>query len=67
MTSHVQFDLAESRPGPVLKTIWDNLTAREAAGDPLAGHIRRCGLWCVWLCQVWLCCVWLCCVRLCCV
>ncbi|KAL4424008.1 hypothetical protein ABPG75_001309 [Micractinium tetrahymenae] len=35
------FDLAESRPAPVLRTIWDNLLAAEARGDPLAGHIRR--------------------------
>lgn len=38
-----QFDLAESRPAPVLRTIWDNLLAREAQGDALAGHVRRCG------------------------
>lgn len=37
-----QFDLAESRPAPVLRTIWDNLLAREAQGDALAGHVRRC-------------------------
>lgn len=36
-----QFDLAESRPAPVLRTIWDNLLAAEERGDPLAGHIRR--------------------------
>ncbi|EFN52167.1 hypothetical protein CHLNCDRAFT_139349 [Chlorella variabilis] len=35
------FDLAESRPGPVLRAIWDNLLAREDQGDVLAGHIRR--------------------------
>lgn len=38
----LQYDLADCRPGPVLRTIWDNLTAAEAKGDKLAGHIRRC-------------------------
>ena len=38
----LQFDLAESRPAPVLRTIWDNLLAREEQGDALAGHVRRC-------------------------
>ena len=41
----LQFDLAKSRPGPVLRTIFDNLLAREAEGDALAAHIRRCTRW----------------------
>jgi hypothetical protein len=36
------FDLADSKPGPVLKTIWENLLAREKEGDQRASHIRRC-------------------------
>ena len=35
------FDLADSRPGPVLKTLWANLLAKEAAGDKKAAYIRR--------------------------
>ena len=35
------FDLADSRPAPVLSKLWENLSAREAAGDEKAGFIRR--------------------------
>ena len=35
------FDLADQRPAPVLKTLWENLLAREAEGDKRAAHIRR--------------------------
>ena len=38
----VQFDLSEDKPVDVLRALWANLKTREAEGDLLAGHIRRC-------------------------
>lgn len=35
------FDLQEYRPGPVLKRIWANLDAQEAAGDTWAPIVRE--------------------------
>ncbi len=35
------FDLADSRPAPVLDTLWKNLKERETAGDERAKHIRK--------------------------
>ncbi len=45
------FDLADCKPGPVLKTLWENLLAREKEGDQRAAHIRRCSALFLQLCS----------------
>ncbi len=35
------FDLNDSRPGPVLKKLYENILEGEKAGNPYASHMRK--------------------------